>query len=272
MPPDKSMRQITLVLWMAVALAGAGCVQTSSVQRQSTDTAPRTTAEPGDADKRAAVRLELAGGYFSRGQFDTALEEVRQAIEAKPDLGAAYNMRGLIYAAMGDDRLAAESFDRALAINPRDADAMHNRGWFECQRGRYEVADRLFEQALAVPQYREAPRTLAAQGVCLARAGQTTSAEQKLLRSYELDPSNPGTAFNLAEVLYRLGQYERARFYVRRVNEGEDTSNAQTLWLAVRIEHRAGNRNGVENFGRQLRARFPQSREALAFERGRFDE
>jgi type IV pilus assembly protein PilF len=42
--------------------------------------------------------------------------------------------------------------------------------------------------------------------------------------------------------------------------------------LALRIENRMGNRGGVEDFGRQLRNRFPQSPEALAYERGRFDE
>ena len=69
-----------------------------------------------------------------------------------------------------------------------------------------------------MPQYRDAPRTLLAQGVCQARAGQLAEAEATLTRAYELDPANPVTAINLAEVLYRRGEYERARFYMRRVN------------------------------------------------------
>ena len=77
---------------------------------------------------------------------------------------------------------------------------------------------------------------------------------------------------SLAEVLYRRGEYERARFYVRRVNTREELSNAQTLWLALRIENRLGNRSGVEDFGRALRNRFPQAPETLAYERGKFDD
>jgi type IV pilus assembly protein PilF len=173
---------------------------------------------------------------------------------------------------MGEDALADESFDRALQINPRDADTMHNRAWFLCQRGKFSEADRLFEQALALPQYRDAQRSLMAQGVCLARAGRLEEAERKLSRAYELDPTNPSTALNLAEVLYRRAEYERARFYIGRVNQREDLSNAQTLWLALRIENRLGNRSEVERFGRQLRNRFPQAPETLAYERGRLDE
>ncbi len=256
----------------SLGILGSACVQTSSSNSRAVDRNDRSTTDPGDADKRAAVRLELAGGYYSRGQFDTALEEIKLALAARPELGTAYNMRGLIYAAMGEDSLADESFARALALNPRDADAMHNRGWFHCQRGRYGEADRLFEQAIAQPQYRDPVRTLAAQGLCHARAGNLAPAEQKLLRAYEADPTNPNTAYNLAEVLFRRSDVERARFYIRRINDRDEMSNAQTLWLAAKIENRAGNRSGVESLGRQLRARFPQSPEALAYDRGRFDD
>ena len=91
-------------------------------------------------------------------------------------------------------------------------------------------------------------------------------------RSFELDPANPSTAFAYAEVLYRRGAYERARFYVRRINGQPDQSNAQTLWLAARIERRMGNMGGVEDMARQLRERFPDSPEAQRLQRGRFDD
>jgi type IV pilus assembly protein PilF len=247
------------------------CAQNSTVQTVNPQDA-RNAPESAEPERRAALRMELASLYFGRGQYETALEETRLALAARPDFGAVYNLRGLIYGAMGDERQADENFQRALAINPRDVDTMHNRGWYLCQRNRFDEADRLFDQALAQPNYRDAPRTLMAQGVCLARAGKLPEAEQKLQRAYDVDAGNPTAALNLSEVLYRRGEYERARFYIRRVNQREELSNAQTLWLALRIENRIGNRGGVEDYGRQLRNRFPQSPEALAFERGRFDE
>jgi type IV pilus assembly protein PilF len=38
-----------------------------------------------------------------------------------------------------------------------------------------------------------------------------------------------------------------------------DQSNAQSLWLAARIERKLGNIPGVEDLARQLRERFPDS-------------
>jgi type IV pilus assembly protein PilF len=235
--------------------------------------APAPTADAAaSAERRARVRLELAALYFSRGQTATALEELRQAIAINPQMPEAYSLRGLIEASQGNAGAAEQSLQRALQLAPRDADAMHNYGWFLCQQRRYDEADQQFERAVAIPGYGDASRTLLARGVCLARAGRWVDAERTLSRSYELDPSSPVTAYNLSDVLLRRGELERARFYVRRLNQVPEQVTAQSLWLAARIERRLGNTDGLQDFGRQLRERFPQSPESLQFERGRFDD
>lgn len=231
-----------------------------------------TASDESDASKRATVRMELAAAYFGRGQMTTALDQVKLAIQADPTLSEAYNLRGLIYANLGDDKLAEESFRRALQLNPRDADVMQNFGYYLCQKKRYPEANALFEQALAVPQYRDRARTLLAQGVCYAFAGQLPESEATLLRAYEVDPANPSTAVNLAEVLYRRGDYERARFYIRRVGANPAFVSAQTLWLSARIEKKLGNQRGAQELGDQLVGRYPSSREASSYQRGNFDE
>lgn len=231
-----------------------------------------TASDQSDANRRAMVRLELAAAYFGRGQNTTALDEVKQAIAADPTLVAGYNLRGLIYAAMGENVLAEDSFRRALQMSAQDPDVLHNLGWFQCQLRRYAEADATFTLASAQPGYRDLPRTLLAQGVCQARNDRWGDAERTLGRAYELDPANPATAVNLAEVLYRRGELERARFYIRRVNANEELMNAQTLWMAARIERKLGQRAQVEALGSQLRNRFPQSPETQLYEKGQFDE
>lgn len=232
----------------------------------------RTASDLTEADRRAKLRLELASGYFSRGQTTTALDEVKQALVARPDLPEALNLRGLIYASMGQLALADESFRRALQVRPQDADTLHNYGWFQCEQRRFDEAQALFARAIAVPQYRELARTLLAKGLCEARAGDFAAAERTLSRSYELDPANPATAFSLAEVLLRQGDFERARFYVRRINAQPEQANAQTLWLALRIELKLGNQIGANGLASRLRERFPDSPQALQLEKGQFDE
>lgn len=271
---------------MAVAVVLAGCVSTTTTTTSipsAADTTPTRmptassqggagSSDQSDPQKRARIRLQLASAYYSQGQANTALDELKQALAADPNSAEAYNLRGLIYTTLNDDALAEESFHRALQLNGRYGSAMHNYGWFLCQRRRFAEADRMFDQAAVQPQYREVSVTLLAQGVCQSRAGRAADAEKTLLRSYELDAGNPATAVNLADLFYKKGEYERARFYVRRVNNIPELSNAETLWLAARIENRLGNRQGASDLGAQLRARYPRSREAAAFEQGRFNE
>ncbi len=265
--------------FMSLGLAMAGLLAACSTTVSTTtgpinDVQARTAGQPEVADsrRRAQVRMELAAGYFQRGQLDIALEELKRVLEIDPNQGSAYNLRGLIHASKGDEQRAEGDFRQGLRIDPRDADTMQNYAWFLCQRKRYAEADAMFVQAVVGRNVRDTTRTLLAQGVCQANANQLADAERTLVRAHEVEPGNPAVAINLADVLYRRGEYDRARFYVRRVNSQPALVNAQTLWLAARIESRLGNQAGVQEFGRQLRARFGDTREAVAFERGQFNE
>ena len=230
-----------------------------------------TASDESEATRRARVRMELASAYFSRGQMEVALDQIKLAIAADPNLGEAFNLRGLIYANLGDDRLAEESFARALQLNPRDGDTMHNQGWYLCQRKRYAEATAAFDRALAQPAYAGGTRTLLAKGVCLAFDKKYVEAEQSLSRAWAFEPSNPSIGTNLAEVLYRLGRYDRAQATIQRVNALPGVANAQTLWLAARIERRLGNVQALAQLGSRLRKDFPNAPETEAFDQGRFE-
>ncbi|RYY50870.1 MAG: type IV pilus biogenesis/stability protein PilW, partial [Comamonadaceae bacterium] len=214
---------------------------------------------------------ELAAGYFEQGKTDIALDELKQAIAADPTLADSYNLRGLIFMRLNDTRQADESFRRALQLNGRDSDIHHNYGWMQCQQRRFAEAQRSFEVALTNPTYGGRAKTLMALGLCQARAGQTAEAERSLARSYELDAGNPITGYNLAQLLYQRGDFQRSQFYIRRLNNSE-LANAETLWLGIKVEQRMNDAVAMEQLADQLRKRFPQSRERGALDRRAFDE
>jgi type IV pilus assembly protein PilF len=264
-----------------LALFIAACTTTSTETRTpaGASSAPPpparervNAADEGDSARRSRTRLELAAAYFSRGQLDVALAEVKRALAADPNSADGYNLRGLIQASQSDDAAAEDSFRRAIQLDARGADAMSNYGWFLCQRRRYAEGIVQFDQALAVPAYRDVPRTLLAKGVCQAFDKRYAEAETTLARAQQLEPGNPAIATNLAEVLYRLGKYPQARDTIRRVNGMVGVANAQTLWLAARIERRLGNSQAVADLGQRLTSQFPDSPEADAYARGRWSE
>lgn len=230
-----------------------------------------TESDETNARKRAKLRVELAIGYFQQGQTTVALDEIKQALAADPTFADAYNLRGLIYMRLDDAAGAEDSFRRAIALDPRDPNVLHNYGWLLCQQNRYADAQQQFTAALSVPTYTERPKTLMTQGLCQLRAGQKAEAERSLSQAYELDASNPVVAYNLASLLAQRGEWSRAQFYIRRVNNSPSAS-AETLWLGIKIERQLNNREASTQLGGQLQRRFPDSREASAYERGNFND
>jgi type IV pilus assembly protein PilF len=275
-------RRLSFFGALLMALGLSACVQVPvEGSRSGSSTGDRpvatrgdipTASDDSDARRRARIRLELAATYYGKGQFTTALDEVKQAESIDPRLPATHEMRALIYDALGDAPRAESAYQRALDLDPGNGSVMHNYGWFLCNRSRFAEADAQFDRALRFPLTVDSSRTMLVRGVCQMRAGLFTEAEKTLLGSYELNTGNPATAYNLAWVLLRRGEAERARFYIRRVNNVPEQVTAESLWLAARIEHRLGNPSGRDEIGAQLRTRFPGANETNAFEMGRFDE
>jgi type IV pilus assembly protein PilF len=269
----KSVRNVLLmsVCWAAVLLAGCAGKPGSAPGAASGRGEIMTESDEPDVRKRARIRLELAANYFQQGQTNVALDELKQALVTDPTYADAYNLRGLVYMRMNDNALAEDSFRRAMALNPRDGDVLHNYGWLLCQQNRYSESIALFARAIAMPQYGGQAKTLMTQGLCQVRAGQKAEGERSLLQSYELDAGNPVTGYNLANLLFQRGDLVRAQFYIRRLNNS-NLANAETLWLGVKVERSLGNREAMLQLADQLKKRFGQSREAAAYERGAFND
>jgi type IV pilus assembly protein PilF len=251
----------------------AGCASTGEGARSGSnpvDTVVTQSDEP-ESRKRARTRLELASGYFSEGKTTIALDELKLALQADPNYGEAFNLRGLVYMRLGDVRQAEDSFRRALQLNNRDADTMHNYAWLMCQQRRYDESITMFTQANATPLYGGQSKTYMSRGLCELAAGRPELAERSFARSYELDAGNPISGYNLSNLLFKRGELQRAQFYVRRLNNS-DLANAETLWLGIKIERRLNNAEVVQQLTTQLRRRYPQSKELASLERGAFDE
>lgn len=275
-PTARAGQLLRLLAAFGVIAWLVGCAQTqglpaSTAAAVATGTEPVTESDEPEARKRARIRLELASSYFEQGQTTVALDEIKLSLAADPNYAPAYTLRGLVYARLNEFRLAEESFKRAQTLSPRDPDVLHHYGLFACQQGRYPQAIELFQQALASPVYGGQAKTLMAKGVCQVRMAQFAEAEGSLARSYELDPGNPITAYNLAALQFRRGDNAKAQFTIRRLNNSE-LANAETLWLGIKVEQRLGNTEAMAQLAQQLSRRYPESREWASYQRRAFDE
>lgn len=267
---QRCVRGMGLVSGLCVVAWGlAGCVATTP--GVGADSAVLSQSEETESRRRARIRLELAANYFESGQTTVALDEVKQALVTDSSYADAHNLLGLIQMRLNDYPQAHESFRRALNLRPSDANIQHNQAWLWCLEKKYAEADQAFTQVLLNPNYLARSKTLMAQGLCQLQAGQNEVAEKTLLRSYELDAGNPVVGYHLSALLFLRGELSRARFYIRRLNNSE-LSNAETLWLGIKVEAALGDSVAMRQLADQLRKRFPDSREQSLYEKGSFDE
>jgi type IV pilus assembly protein PilF len=270
-----SVQETTQPVRDARAADGRSGVRTTPASPRAEARMPDRPADPSRAEaderRRAQIRLELAAGFYQQANYAQALEELRAALAVDPNLAAAHGLQGLVLMDLGDRARAEESFRRALAIAPEDSEILNNYGWFLCQTDRPREGILQFQAALRNPLYSTPARPLHNAGVCSLRLGDAEAAEGFFQRSFQLDPRNPVAMYHLGEIYLRRNDLERARFHSQRLLSSYPPS-AETLWLAIRVDRRVGDRDSVASLSSQLRRQFPSSREATLLQRGAFGE
>ena len=259
------MRTTTITTLLLLA---AACSGTAPTDGPKADTG--TIGEVGEPRNRARVHTDLASAYFQRGNLGVALEELRIATTADASYAPAHSLFGLVYMELREDKLAEQSFERAMSLAPNDADISHNYGVFLCQTKREPDSIKYFMRAVQNPLYSTPWRSYSAAGVCTLRINNPKEAEQYFERALRLEPDETASLINLGQIRYKQGKIDEARKLVSRYNKLSDPS-AESLWLALRIERRSGERVAEQGYANQLRRRFPGSPEYQALQRGKFD-
>jgi type IV pilus assembly protein PilF len=266
------MNRLCFAALAALAFVAAGC---DSLPQKDKDTGPvaesvSVSGSPTDAPNRAKVHTELAALYYGRGNMAVALEELRIATAADPNYALTYSLFGLVYMELRENQLAQTNFERALRLSPTDPDINHNYGWFLCQSGRETESVKYFMQAVSNPLYTTPWRSYSAAGVCSLRKNNVKEAEDFFQRALRMNPDDSSSLLQLAQIRYRQGKLEEARNLVVRHNKIVEPT-AESLWLALRIERKLGERVAETSYANQLRRRFAASREYQQLQRGEYD-
>ena len=247
-----------------------GCAEMRTSPTEPMSESGTIVGDVSDPRNRAKVHTELAALYYGRGNMAVALEELRIATAADSNYALAYSVFGLVYMELRENQLAQTNFEQALRLSPNDPDINHNYGRFLCQTGRENDSIKYFLQAVRNPLYQMPWRSYSAAGVCSMLKGNLKEAEQFFLQALRLEPDDAPSLLQLGQIRYKQGALEDARKLVMRYNKITDP-NAESLWLALRIERKLGERVAESSHGTQLRRRFSGSREYQLLQRGEYD-
>lgn len=257
--PARSLVLATLTL--LVACSGKQMLPDQPLPTPVSTTPPQL-ASP---QVRAKLHTELGAGYYERGQMDVALEELNLAIKIEPNYAQAYNIFGLVYATLGDDRKAEQSFTRALQLAPNDAEIHHNWGWYLCTHQRQRESLPEFEAAVRDTLYKTPEVALVNAGRCAQSLGDKAAAQSYFRRALAAQPGNPLASLGLAQIAYDEHRYDEARNWMKGVMLMTNPP-PEGLRLGACIERRLGDHQAQLSYISQLKNRYPNAPETKAID------
>ena len=130
----------------------------------------------------------------------------RASVDLDPDLDFAHWALGAAYLAAGDNIMALDCFDRALALNPNNSDALANCAWPLMFEGRTDEALARLERAMRLNPFHP-DWYLWGLGMAQYLRGNCRDACDALHRMSQ--PNDQSKAFEIAALVH-LGETERA--------------------------------------------------------------
>jgi tetratricopeptide (TPR) repeat protein len=149
---------VAAVAAQARAAGGGGGGGGDERSRPNREQAAFQKLEAGLEHRRKALEYEakLAGAQAEKEraeleqrrkqEFESAVRDFESAVRRKKDFHEAYNELGFARRSLGDYEGALEAYDRALAIDPRYAQAIEYRGVAYLQLGRLDDAKGAYMQ------------------------------------------------------------------------------------------------------------------------------
>jgi type IV pilus assembly protein PilF len=259
---------------LAGLLVAVSCLAPSAAWAQKSEQSPPsdslTPAQPKDITTRAKAHTELGSLYFQNGNLIVALEELTIAVSINPNYAQAYSTRGLVLYHVNELASAEKDFSRALSLDGKDPEINNNYGWFLCQTGREKESIAYFQRAIGNPLYQTPETAYLNAGACYVKLGELAAAEDYVRKTLRFSRDNPQALFLLGKINYQRGNYDAARENLKNVIRQVEP-DAATLWLLLRIEHRAGDAVAEGSLIAQLRRKFPDTPEYQEFLKGNFE-
>ena len=186
----------------------------------------------------------LAGVHFEQGRFEDAAREYAALVQQSPNDSALRASFAGALGALGRYDAALEQLDKAIALEPVNIEAYHNRAVIHERRGEPEAAIRDYQTAVRYnPSYEPSRRALARLGASLPQAPRSDA--EKTAAALAEEAAGAARRGDYAEAGRKLDEAERvaprfALVYQYRANvaylRGDRTAAIAALEKGLKLE------------------------------------
>jgi Tfp pilus assembly protein PilF len=218
------MTRLRWLVLAALAVLNSGCLlfdTNSSLPRPRDEgLLPR--------NESAKTCVVVAENLASQGHTEQAIFQYLQAREYDPKIEVSAPLARL-YSHMNNDKLARDEFDKALKVQPKDAELWNDLGYHEYKRGNWSQAEQAYARATELnPRFEKAWNNLGLARGLQSKYPEALAAFEKVVRPAEarcnlgfilLTQNKPQQARELYEEALRLDPgLDKARYGLAVVN------------------------------------------------------
>ena len=125
--------RVLIIIALAAAMFMSGCATGGGSRSSSTSQNP-TPSNPDDPKTKAAtLYTDLGQKYMAQGKLEIALENLNKALAADPKHADAHTVIGLLYERIQNNAKAEEHYRRAVQLRPKSGNENNNYGAFLCK-------------------------------------------------------------------------------------------------------------------------------------------
>ena len=185
--------------------------------------------------------------FLERGDFDSAVDQLKTATTLLPANAQAWNYYGVALQHAGQPADAAEAYDRALTLDRDLTEAHYNLGclWLE-----QDKPDNAITEFTAYTLRRSnTPEGWLKLGAAQLRAGEIVSAEKSFSTAYYMNTNDPEAlnGFGLARI-QRGRPREAAQFFAAVVQRHPDYAPAILNLATINAEYLRDTKTALENY------------------------
>ncbi|NQZ86738.1 MAG: type IV pilus biogenesis/stability protein PilW [Colwellia sp.] len=250
---------ITNVIVLLTVLSG--CV-TQSFENDSD--IPVVESESSKNDM-AMTRITLGLGYLNMGNTTQAKLNLEKARRFSPNLSEVYTAFAHYYDVVGESKLATNSYEKALSIDPNNPDTLNNYGVFLCRNEKYEAAEKYTLKAIEIPAYLMVSQSYENLALCQLKTENFAKAEKYFKKSIQHSPNRASVLLQMVRLQYALADYKTAQKYLQRYEKATRRFSPEALALAYKVFEKQRNRRIAKNYAGMLLKMFPNSYEAKQY-------
>lgn len=214
--------------------------------------------QPASTQEQLQVNLALGVGYLREDRPDLAVEALQRAIALDPRSADAQSAIAIGYDQQGKVEQAEEHHRRATQLAPRDADIQNAYAVFLCRQNRWSDADPYFQKAVEDSDRNDRIPILVNAASCARGASDLDGVERNLRAVLDIDAVNVVALRGMMDVAIRTSNFISGRAFWQRLERVAQVQPDDLLGCYV-IERQLGDTPAAQTCADRLSREFPNS-------------